>query len=166
MSGDHLALDVQTLHRLGKIDWGASSVALRVAGKAMHVSLDWLPGRGPRAVCPNCDARRRRLYAVGEVLGCYGCLPPWDCAARGDPLSRAVRLRKQLGAEPLPFGELPPRPRYRWAVPLYDRLVAQIAEHENAALAAVRRIEVLPWTSSNGESGSDGEKPWERTSSR
>jgi hypothetical protein len=111
--------------------------ALIAAGK-VHAELQGI-FRRPMFVC-GCGVRTTTLYAgdEGDDWLCAGCrgVRPEPRSQRPDsldPHQRAVALRKRIGAAPVLFTELPPRPRGMPQV-RYDRLVERIRTYENKAL--------------------------------
>jgi len=91
--------------------------------------------------CPACRKRCRHVYL--PELACRGCLQLEHAVrhrfrdAAACRLARVARLRRWLGVDPRPFGELPPPKRRRGR---YWRLAAQIAAEEVQLLASMRRF--------------------------
>jgi hypothetical protein len=111
-------------------------------GPEIVVQIDHAPtnygGDRPYFLCPGCATRRWHLDVQGHALVCRVCCK-LDYRSRYEfwspALRRAIKLRRRLGAEPVPFGPLPPRPPYP-ACRTYDRLVARLATFEKRAHAA------------------------------
>ena len=107
------------------------------AGK-VHAELQGLFKR-PMFVC-GCGVRTTRLYAgdEGDDWICAACrgvkLPPRSQRPDSlEPHQRAVALRRRIGAPPVLFTDLAPRPRGMSQV-RYDRLVERIRTYEAKAL--------------------------------
>jgi hypothetical protein len=125
-------------------------VVVVTGGEMQAVPLVRLPGNtgGDYALflC-GCGKRRRHLYLKAGRWTCRRC-GHLDYAIRHicttpHALLRARRLRERLGATSLqPFTPLPPRPRQHSAALKYDKLAAEIARCEAAALGALSALNV------------------------
>ncbi|MFL5332319.1 MAG: hypothetical protein ACJ8H8_03875 [Geminicoccaceae bacterium] len=111
--------------------------ALIEAGK-VHAELQGI-FRRPMFVC-GCGVRTTTLYAGDEgddwiCAACRGVKPPPrpSRADSLDPHQRAVALRKRIGASPVLFTDLAPRPRGMSQV-RYDRIIERIRRYETKAL--------------------------------
>jgi hypothetical protein len=128
---------------------GAGRAVLRIAGRAMPVSIEWEQYLDGVRVRPwfrcACGSRRRFLHVQEGRASCRQCLglvyrsrcQSWASARA---LRRAVKLRRKLGADEVPFGDLPPRPWHHWPAKRYDRLVREIAACEREALGAIAPV--------------------------
>jgi hypothetical protein len=142
------AVSVLKLYHDSHILPGANHITLSInGGQPVTIALTYhcLPqyrwARGiPAFVCPTCERSVRYLYVRNSQFGCRHCLRlayssrhlrRWSPA-----LHRVTSLRRKLGADPHPFGPLPPRPDGKGKL-RYDRLVAQLAIYENRVLAAL-----------------------------
>jgi len=92
--------------------------------------------------CPGCTRWRRNLYEIDGTLRCRCCPPALDYRVRHEARRGAARavhlaskLRQRLNANPVPFSELPPRPRHHGSARVYDRLVAKLTVLESQAMA-------------------------------
>jgi hypothetical protein len=140
------ALDVFKFHREGALGLTAARVVLNIANIGeLLVAIDWegvnYGGARPWWRCPKCSVRRRFLRVKDGCVGCTGCFglsyrSRYDHWAPSRPLRRAVRLRQQLGADTLPFSELPPPPRQHKAAKWYTRIAEEIRLCEREALGA------------------------------
>jgi hypothetical protein len=118
----------------------AGRIVVAIGGEAQVIQLARLPGTrgGDYAlfVC-DCGRRYRHFYLKGR-WACRRC-HDLDYASRHEfwspALRRAAKLRARLGGAPLPFGELPPRPRRYPQRELFDRLLPRLIAAEAAALA-------------------------------
>lgn len=91
-------------------------------------------GDRPSFRCPTCGRRCLQLYLMDRVT-CRICAGlDYASRHRDAVIHQIARLRRELGADPAPFGPLPPRPRGPAAWP-YDRLVVRIKAAESKALA-------------------------------
>jgi hypothetical protein len=101
-----------------------------------------LGGAYPLFVCPCCGRRAWHLYERNLVFACRCCLrltynSRYDERAGAAALRRARKLRSRLpGADPHPFGSVPPKPRHIRLAKVYDEL----AVCEGRALAVLADI--------------------------
>src|SRR5262245_32952672 len=116
------SVSVLKLYHAGHILPGTTSVALSINGSepvcieiTRHVlpQYRWAPGI-PAFRCPTCSRNVRHLYIKNDQFGCRHChrldyssrhLRRWSSA-----LQRVATLRRKLGADPAPFGSIPPPP--------------------------------------------------------
>ena len=94
----------------------------------------------PVFICPACNRDRYRLYEVGGVWACRTC-HRLDYACRHKQrsipgLNRALYLRRKIGAPPVPFWPIAPKPRYARR---YWRIVAEIRRLEASLVRHARR---------------------------
>jgi hypothetical protein len=147
----HPVVNVHTLHRDGQIPPNATSIALAIDGGApvtIGIFRDYKPQYGygasqPGFLCPRCSARVWRLYVKGVELGCRHCFK-LDYASRhisrwSPDIRRAIKIRRKLGADPHPFGPIPPRPVGSGRA-MYDRLIVELVACEERILAVVGHI--------------------------
>jgi hypothetical protein len=142
------AVSVLKLYHDGHILPGANHITLSIDGSepvtialTYHCPPQYRWARGiPAFVCPTCERSVRYLYVRNGEFGCRQCLRlayssrhlrRWSPA-----LHRVASVRRKLGADPHPFGPLPPRPDGKGRL-RYDRLIAQLAIYENRVLAAL-----------------------------
>jgi hypothetical protein len=141
-------INVHRLEASGDLVPGASRIVVAIGTEAQAISLVRLPGTrgGDYALflC-GCGQRRRDLYLKAGCFACRHC-HNLDYASRHTwttptALLRARRLRQRIGAASLqPFTPLPPRPRWRSASLKHDKLAAEIARCEAAALGALAAL--------------------------
>jgi hypothetical protein len=142
-------IDIHRLRREGAVRLGATTITLTINGVERPIELSWRPATlGSQVVtakCPQCNAKRWRLYVVaGGLVGCRGCLQLTylgRLVRGGFVLSRARRMRKRLGASPLLLGPLPSRAGRRgWVALEYDKLAAEIIRRECEVLSALAAL--------------------------
>jgi hypothetical protein len=145
----HQAIDVYDLYRRGALvhsavttlQWaGPPARALQIradhgrlflavnGGLEELVQLGCEPanwgGDRPSFRCPTCGRRCLQLFLMDRIT-CRICAGlDYASRHRDAVIHQIARLRRELGADPAPFGPLPPRPRGPAAWP-YDRLVDQ-----------------------------------------
>ncbi len=106
------------------------------------VALAWTPcyfgGSRPWLVCPQCGARRLRLYEHGGLIACRACLGlSYACRRerrRWRVVRRARKLRLRLGGGPNLLLPCPERPA-RMHVRTFLRLVQRYGELQGVVLA-------------------------------
>lgn len=124
------------------------------------IGLIWTPchlgGQRPWFLCPGeaggvvCRRRVALLYAVGSGFLCRRCCNlVYPCQSENRDtrlLRRSQNIRQRLGAQGLPFGSLPPKPRgMHWRT--HGRLweEAQVFEHKwIERMQEARRSEASP----------------------
>jgi hypothetical protein len=72
-------IDIHRLRREGAVRLGATTIMLTINGVERPIEFSWRPATlGSQVVtakCPQCNAKRWRLYvAAGGLIGCRGCL--------------------------------------------------------------------------------------------
>jgi hypothetical protein len=134
-------LNVHTLEAAGELPFGASRIVVAFGQSQQVLQIARLPGTrgGDYALwlC-GCGKRRRHLYLKDGRWACRSC-HSLHYASRHDswspPMRRAAKLRARMGGAPLPFGDLPPRPRRYPQNRHYDKLLPHLLAAEAAALA-------------------------------
>jgi hypothetical protein len=121
-TADLPAVDIYQPYRSGVLARGATRLVLTVGDVAATVSIAWelttgyVIGIRPWFMCPACSARRRFLRVQGSRVACAPCLGATyrsrHVLKSSRPLRRALRLRRQIGAVEVLFGELPAGPRH------------------------------------------------------
>jgi hypothetical protein len=143
-TADAFAVDIYKFLHEGRLPAGVDRVVLRI-NETIEVPIGILweavnyGGARPWWTCPRCLSRRRFLRVRGDQIACAPCLDleyhsRWLRWKLARSLRRAARLRSSIGASPLPFSALPPRPR-RQPVREYDRIAREIEMLEREMVA-------------------------------
>ena len=155
------AISSFVLHRDGRIPPNAIRLRLALAGGApIEVTIDRMD-TAPLFRCPLCSHRVVRLYIVEQGLRCRHCIKaryacqPWRMDVR-----RVVRMRQRIGADPKPFGAVPPRPVGHGAA-VYDRAIVELSECENRILATLSNV-----SRSLERRAKRGARKWSRTATK
>jgi ribosomal protein L37AE/L43A len=99
---------------------GGYHPGLHAAGKSQTIRIGWHDNPGIVAariafICPDCDRKCYRLHQVDGVWACRQCHRlDYACRHRHRTTpgySRAIYLRRRIGASPELFTPIPPRPR-------------------------------------------------------
>ena len=94
--------------------------------------------------CPACSRACRSLHSSPETGWLCRRCGGWDYLSRHTwdtgHFRLAARLRRQLGSDPAPGAELPPRPKTAARARKYDRLVRRIRHHELRGIVAGQRF--------------------------
>jgi hypothetical protein len=118
----------------GRVGWAAPE----------GISLQWTPchfgGERPWLVCPQCGARRLRLYGLGAEFRCRGCLGLAYWSQRLRRVDRAhkqrSKLRLRLGGNGDVRANLPPKPpRVHWRT--YLKAIRREAELQDVIAGAL-----------------------------